>query len=271
MKTQGDLGIVLISEGAYRLLLQLYPRRFRDELGLDMSRTFRDHSREQYQRDGLPGLIGLWMFTTFDVVRTALEEWVRTGEWFMSKETLIRIGGPAMILGGVVWFIANLGHMPTEYFGGIDFDPVWNFAFPPVLIGLYALTAYAGANYPLRAAAWTALISGAIAYLGVLGRVAVVFMLGVLVMVLAIMFFGHIARGEKPLPRWNGAGLFMLASFAALFISPILGSAFARSASSDIFSNIALTTIFGLVGVCWVLLGIAMLPPKRQTAPAVQL
>ena len=98
-------GLVLISEGAYRLLLNLYPRRFRDEWGLHMSRTFRDHTRQQYEHNGILGLFGLWMFTTMNVVQTALEERAQSGEWFMSKDMMIRIGCVASAFGGLCWWM----------------------------------------------------------------------------------------------------------------------------------------------------------------------
>jgi len=188
----------------------------------------------------------------------------------MSNETTLRIGGPAMILGGVLWSVGNLGHMTMEYFGGIDFDPVWYFAFPPLLIGLYALTVYAGANYPMRAAAWTVLVSGAVAYLGMFVRVLVMFMLPVLLMVLAMLIFGMTAQREKPLPRWNSVALLLVTPLFALIIVIVLSGLVSSETASGIYANVGLTTVFGLIGLCWVLVGCAMLPPRLQTAPAAQ-
>ncbi len=41
MASRPTSGMVLISERAYRLLLQLYPRRYSEEWGLHKSCTFR--------------------------------------------------------------------------------------------------------------------------------------------------------------------------------------------------------------------------------------
>ena len=185
----------------------------------------------------------------------------------MSKETVIRIGGPAMILGGVLWLVANLGHMPMEYFGGFDFDPVWRIVFPPLLIGLYALTVYAGTSYPMRTGARIALVSGAAAYLAVLGGTAVLlphWLGSVLFLVLAVLFFGIGALREKPLPRWNGVAVLLVTPLFAFIVSNVLWGLLAEP-RPGLFANFALTTGFGLVGLCWVLLGCAMLPPKSRT------
>ncbi len=58
----------------YGLLLYLYPRSFRQEYGMPMAQLFRDKHRESLHTGRLPVLINLWLFTLFDLLKTALVE-----------------------------------------------------------------------------------------------------------------------------------------------------------------------------------------------------
>jgi hypothetical protein len=199
----------------------------------------------------------------------------------MSKDTVIRIGGPAMILGGVLWMVANLGHLPMEWFGGINFDVVWGVVFPPLFIGLYVLTVYAGRSRLMRAGAWLAFAASVVGYLAVLG--ALVGMLGpdmlqvwmgsLLFLVLGMLLFAMGALREKPLPRWNGVAVVLIILLLAPFLSfiaaaVILAQGPPPQTTPDTATVVGLVGFFGLIGLCWLLLGYAMLPLKRRVASA---
>ena len=63
-----------ISEHVYKALLKAYPKEFRREYGLQMAQAFRDSCGEELGRDGIVGLIKLWVRTLLDLVMTALVE-----------------------------------------------------------------------------------------------------------------------------------------------------------------------------------------------------
>src|SRR5262245_16641905 len=65
---------VAASVGLYRLLLVLYPARFRCEYGEEMAQAFRDACREAYRRRGPLAVLRLWPGTLADLARTSAAE-----------------------------------------------------------------------------------------------------------------------------------------------------------------------------------------------------
>ena len=57
----------------FRILLRLYPRRYRDRFGADMAVTF-DARRRDARAHGRVALLALWGRTTLDITRAALAE-----------------------------------------------------------------------------------------------------------------------------------------------------------------------------------------------------
>jgi hypothetical protein len=239
-----------------------------------MSRTFRDCSREAYQRDGIPGLLGLWMFTTMDSFKAALQERGNTGEWFMSKETVIRIGSPAMILAGVLWII-----------GSIDsFDSLtWLLMFPALIalwIGLLALNAYSSSSSTrvMRGASILALAANALALLGyVAGSIYYqetqwfeyyrVLVLSLTVLFSSLLVLGVVLLREPLLPRWGGPAILLSLPLVVFLLSrlPWLFELVAWSEAPRWLES----SVFMLAGLGLLLLGYAMLPLKgRAAAPA---
>jgi hypothetical protein len=52
--------VLTISERAYKALLTVYPKEFRDEYGPQMVRDFWDLCREELERGGVAGFARLW-------------------------------------------------------------------------------------------------------------------------------------------------------------------------------------------------------------------
>lgn len=73
-RTPRDAWPVAASVHLYRLLLAVYPARFRCRFGAEMARTFRDACREAYRRRGAPAVPRLWPGTLGDLVRSAAAE-----------------------------------------------------------------------------------------------------------------------------------------------------------------------------------------------------
>ena len=63
--------VLSISYHLYRALLFSYPSEFRQQYGLEMSLAFRDRCRNARRRNGLPGIIALWLKTILDLAITA--------------------------------------------------------------------------------------------------------------------------------------------------------------------------------------------------------
>ena len=93
---------LLFSERLYKMLLNLYPKKFRAAYGRQMRLTFRDACRVAYQRNGVGGLLALWLPTLLDLFKSAFQERARQGELTMSKERLMDLAGPLTIIIGLL-------------------------------------------------------------------------------------------------------------------------------------------------------------------------
>src|SRR6476659_7642599 len=68
-----DVRYTSVADRAYRLLLRLYPREFRERFGGDMTDFFHDR-RLAARADGPLGVARVWMSAVGDIVRVALLE-----------------------------------------------------------------------------------------------------------------------------------------------------------------------------------------------------
>jgi len=80
--------LIRFSERWFRLLLRLYPRDFRDEIGVDLIDAYRRRVRDTLMRHGAIGLAWLWLRALIDSMWNGLAErlrpaaaWRRSGNW----------------------------------------------------------------------------------------------------------------------------------------------------------------------------------------------
>jgi hypothetical protein len=223
----------------------------------------------------------LWMFTAMDVVKTALEERTHTGAWLMSKQMVLRVGGPAMIIAGILWIAVVVASAQDQFSVW-----VWFSAFPPMLIGLYALTIYAGRSGLMRVGAWLAVAACASAWLGVTLVIleaahfpkdewwqwldgGLIWAVSALLTVAGVLVFGIGALRTKPLPRWNGAALLLVPLVLYSGLNAVGFWRFSTRLDAPIQMLLEQGILSTLIGLPWVLLGCAMLPSKsRAAAPA---
>lgn len=213
-----DIPQVAFSVAAYRFLLAAYPRDFREEYGVHMLQVFRDSCIRVFHRRGIGGVLRLWAVTLFDFVRSVIEEHLQK-ETNMSKSTLIRIGGWALVLGGLNYLLMFINTYLEETQDILyQLSPFRAFAnnylilLGPIflLIGLLGLrerygdtVGNLGKNILLVGAV------GALAtYLGVItieGNNLWWIMLysGPAISLACLTVFGITSLQSKPLPRWN--------------------------------------------------------------------
>ena len=67
-----------LTDRCYRLLLLIYPARFRRAYGYEMAQTFRASCRETFSAEGGLGLLRLCGSTLFDLLTTSLKEHLQT-------------------------------------------------------------------------------------------------------------------------------------------------------------------------------------------------
>jgi hypothetical protein len=282
-------GVLLVSERLYGALLYLYPQKFRAAYSQQLRLTFRDACRVAYHRNGMGGLLALWLPTLLDLFKSALEERARQGEITMSKARWIALAGPLSILVGAVWLVPVIGDLAlrsgpprAERFWDL-FLGFWSFAFffsfVPLLFALIGtrLRFHQSAGglgrlgLALSVAGCAGLTASLLAYL-LLGKVAPEVGEGpwvgyaAWVCLLSIwtgyILFGVDALQYRLLPRWN-------------LLPLLLGATVVFSFGFEWFGVPALFPMqwatpslqFALTGTCWVLLGIAMMDQRREPQP----
>jgi len=279
-------GELLVSERLYGALLYLYPKQFRAAYGQQMRLTFRDACRVAYHRNGVGGLLALWLPTLLDLFKSALEERARQGEITMSKARLIGLAGPLTILVGSVWLVASLGDLVlrTGLASAETFVAFWSIpfflSFVPMLFALIgtrlrfhqSASVLGRLGLALSVAGCAGVIVFVLAHLllsGVAPEIeqrtwvnyaALVCFLSIRI---GYILFGIDALRHRLLPRWNllpllvGSTVVLSLPFAWFGVPAFLPVQWATP-----FLHFAIT------GVCWVLLGIAMMDQKREPQPA---
>jgi hypothetical protein len=281
---------LLVSELLYSALLNLYPPAFRAIYGQQMRLTFRDACRVAYHRNGVGGLLALWLPTLFDLIKTALEERARQGEIIMSKERLMTLAGPLTIIIGLLWALASIGEFVLLVGLGSP-DSFWDvfWVYPVALSFLLMIPAFIGTRLRYQEAASgigrLGLILSVTGCTGMFLFVLILFLMGIFLpqvqqdtwpnygigaCILSIMI-GHVLFGidalrNKLLPRWNLMPL-LVGLPTILLIAPSL---LIERSTPNQFELTLITTFlrFGLTGACWVILGLALMDQGREPQPA---
>lgn len=125
----GDASIVTLSLRVYSVLLASYPQSFRQEYAPHMLQAFGDYTRRVYLQRGLPGMLWWWTLTLFDFLNTVMEEHLQRIT-SMTKEKFIRLGGWALMLGGLV-MIVSFG--ASQFYDTFGRTPAYQVIFEGVL------------------------------------------------------------------------------------------------------------------------------------------
>jgi len=279
-------GELLVSERLYGRLLHLYPKEFRAAYGQQMRLTFRDACRVAYHRNGMGGLLALWLPTLLDLFKSALEERARQGELTMSKARLIALAGPLTILAGSMWVVASIGEMviliepasADTFWDHFWFFPVF-LSFVPLLFALIGtrLRFHPSAGVPgrlglaLSVAGCAGMIIFVLASI-LLGVVApeveqvswpdYVMAVCLLSLTIGYMLFGIDALRYRLLPRWN-----LLPLLVGLSVVFRLAPNWFDVPSYHPLQLTAYFLYFAITGACWVLLGIALMDPRPEPQP----
>ena len=86
-----------LSERWFRLLLNIYPRDFREELGDGLVEAYRERASDAFESSGRRGLFIVWIAALVDSLRNGLGErihpavaWRRAGDWGRDLERVQR-------------------------------------------------------------------------------------------------------------------------------------------------------------------------------------
>lgn len=119
-----DGRLLRASDRWFRLLLRLYPRDFRDEMGGHLVEAYRDRSRAALERGGLLSLAGVWLAALGDSLRNGPGErvrpaasWRRSGNWGRDAELAVRrlVRAPVFVLAMVGTLTVGLGAFAVVY------------------------------------------------------------------------------------------------------------------------------------------------------------
>jgi hypothetical protein len=97
-----------VSVRVYSVLLVAYPKKFREHYETQMLQVFRDSLRDEYHRNKIFGVIGLWLHTFADLLVTALIERIMERSQYMYSPKVILWGGVASICCGLFWILAGV-------------------------------------------------------------------------------------------------------------------------------------------------------------------
>jgi hypothetical protein len=249
-------------------------------VALEMRQTFRDACRVAYWRNGAIGLSILWMSTLFDLLKSALEERAQQGEIVMSRSRLVALAVPLTIIVGALLLvgpISDLVHLVRPPFR----EALWEiFHFQSAALSIAVmLPAFVGTWMRYKEAA-----SGP----GRLGLILNIVACGTFCLALSANFLldalqllkhptgpnypmatsivgiqiGHFlfridALRHKLLFRWNAMPL-LVGLLPVLLTMPTL---FLESDSPEYFTlELTIASLqSATVGLCWVLMGIAMM------------
>src|SRR5262249_21612168 len=70
--------------------------------------VFRDSLRDDYHRNGMPGLVDLWLHTCTDLLITALIERITERSQYMFSPKVVLLGGLAGVFSGLFWILTGL-------------------------------------------------------------------------------------------------------------------------------------------------------------------
>ena len=122
---EGSSRVTSFSERLYRVLLVAYPEEFRRQYSEQLVQAFGDLYRKELEQRGRIGLIVLWLRTLSDLAASVFSG--RSG-FLVSSPSLIRLGGAAFVLGGILylapwWLVFNF-----ISFGGFTPEDFWSYA-----------------------------------------------------------------------------------------------------------------------------------------------
>lgn len=277
-----------MSERLYAALLILYSKKFRVAYGQQMCLTFRDACRVAHHRNGMGGLLALWLATLLDLFKSALEERARQGEITMSKERLTALAGPLTIVVGALTLVGPISDL-VQLVRPPYTEALWEFFhFRLATLSLAVmLPAFIGTWLRYKESA------GGLGRLGLILNVAgcvtfclalsADFLLDVLQLLehptgpnyamaasIVSILIGHILFGidalrYKLLHRWNAMPLLV----GLLFLLLTVPKLFVESDSPAYFTlEITIATLqSATIGLCWVLMGVAMMDQRREPQP----
>jgi hypothetical protein len=239
-----DTSPVAFSVAVYRFLLAAYPRDFREEYGVHMLQVFRDCCIRALRQNGAYGIFRLWAVTLFDFIRSVIEEHLQK-ETNMSKSTLIRIGGWALVLGGLNYLLIFI-NIYLEQTQDIlyQLSPFRAFSNNLIYLGpIFLVIGLLGLRERYGEAVGTLgkniLLVGAVGalmtYLGVIKSETIdtwmLFYFSPAFSLACLTVFGITALKSKPLPRWNGLPIIAGVWFPLAFLLYLTTNIFQSNAS----------------------------------------
>jgi len=215
-----------VSVRVYRALLVAYPKKFREDYETQLVQVFRDSFRYEYHRNGVSGVIDLWLHTFADLVFTALMEHMMERSQYMFSPKVVLWGGLASVFGGVFWLM--MGIAPSSGGAAIVLALVLGLGG---LVGLYSRQAGQGRRLGLAGFAFG--VIGTVLMLATLwwffsflsgststelhsrieretvlvARAVLTIMLAFVTLGVGVAMLGIASLRAKTLPRWRGLPL----------------------------------------------------------------
>jgi hypothetical protein len=266
-----ELKLLTVSNRLYHLLLRAYPAPFRREFGREMALVFRDDLRATVRKSGVEGLIGLWLVTFFDLLKTALAEHI--WEMFhMPLEKLSRWSWLAIVIGGPLPLLTFTNYSFWDLMQRLGLsDNDW---LHPLLAGMGLLLTGIGLyglyrRLPQRARPASTMAYGAVLFGVLLGMVGFITFMrpfsapfisaSFILLWIGLAVMGLISLSTRALGELSFVPLLIIAG--AIGIAATVGD-FATTGRVQIVTQLFLA----LYHISWLMLGIALWKAQEDKA-----
>ena len=238
-----------VSVRIYRALLVAYPKKFREHYETQMVQVFRDSFRYEYHRNGMSGVIDLWLHSFVDLVFTALIERIMERSQYMFSPRMIFWGGLASALGGLMWFLSLL---------------VWDSGNTGLLLSLALLLTLGGlAALHARQGKQAGVLGWSGFILGILGTGLVLpvlqWTLGYSLLGIGYILIGLRAWQTRDLPRWRlmplALGILLIGFVFSAWLEQQISISGIDAWDPITLPAIALVLLTLSIGILWIVLG----------------
>jgi hypothetical protein len=269
-----------VSVHVYRALLVAYPKKFREHYETQMVQVFRDSLRDEYHREGISGVIDLWLHTCLDLFVTALVERISERSQYMFSPKVIVWGGVAGVFSGMFWMMTGLA--PSSGGPGIELALILGLGG---LVGLYSRQAGQGGRLGLAgfalgiigtvlalATLWWGFTSGRLSSSTTRSEPVVaapaflILSLALVTLGIGLALLGVASLRAKTLHRWRGLPLGLGLLSAILGVTFWLAFYVPLSQGRNPFDPwnlgnyglVIVFVVFALLGLGWIGLGIML-------------
>jgi hypothetical protein len=117
--------MINVSNKLYGLIVQFYPKRYKQEFGEEMKYVFSETLKDSYRENGDVGILGLWIRMVLDTVKSLTLQYLdllKGGEFVKNNKDIIMQQKAFGILALGVIFVLLIPFTAMQFNLGFDWD-----------------------------------------------------------------------------------------------------------------------------------------------------